>query len=360
MSFHNIPDIIKCIKFLLMKKDYLPNQQESKYDLIDSCTGETSNETKCLCHTSQNISLNSVIKKNLNKFYTHLNDSRLDDLLETDTSLLLTECLCFGKPNLLLPINNCEIDIIWEYIIVCLRILMYLNQSLQVEGVEMKTEKVQNNEKHHPNIIGVQDQDTVCSLIELVMSFGVLPNLLPGIGRPVKTSSYLQSLLPRTSTHPRKILTILKVLLALMKDNVLHTLILSRNGNDIFAALIQLRHCPLKVCDMPIISNCCCTNADSQLGCVNCSSICKHEKKWCENELCYLLERTYQPLIIKELLILQRCSVLNKKGNNKWFLRIIGFKLSKCMMQENGVKYVIEGILAGTGGAGRYGTASFF
>ena len=345
MANCKISEIIKCMKILLMKE---LNTNEELCENVNDCCDPSSADVKCSCHHSRNSNLDLVLKRNMSFFLLPMKNVEIKELIEKQgSSIFLTDCLCFGYKNELFQPISCSSDVIWEFVIICLKTLLSLTQCIQGAEDEECCKQKQNNDVHLPNIIGVQDQETICSLLELVMSFGIFPNLLPGVGRPIKSTNF-EIQLSKSKMHPRKLLLIIYVLVLMMKNKILHSLILSKSSNDIIASLIQLRYCPMKCCDVTVTSHCCCVRETSEFkGCINCSSICQHEKKWCEIELDYMLTRTYQPFIIKELLILQRCSLINKKSSNKWFLKIIGHKLSKCIMQENGVKYVIEGILAG-------------
>ena len=132
-------------------------------------------------------------------------------------------------------------------------------------------------------------------------------------------------------------------LLKILKNQALKGVILPIALNDLIASLIQLGYCPIyKIQDKSIY----CCNIKRSV-CISSGSLCLHEVEWCRSSLEDLLSRSYQPVIVKQRLILQRCTPRGARPKYIWIHRKVGEFLSKCLLKEDGVRSVIQGILDG-------------
>ncbi|XP_065651569.1 transport and Golgi organization protein 6 homolog isoform X2 [Hydra vulgaris] len=264
----------------------------------------------------------------LNKNVLSIMESRLEQIK-------LTPDLSFVKINEILKLCDCHEDskfdpllclkdLCYCFIITCLNTLVNLHDIIE-SG---------NMYKNETTIFGINDQKVIKDVCNLVIAFGVLPNLLDGVGLPVKSSHRLY-----TSKHPRKLFLVLKILFFILQNDFLMDIMLPILQSDLLASLIQLSYKPSK----NKFLNCpCLTN---RVICQCCSNICEHEKVWCQQKLFYYLNYLPQPIIIRELLVLQRSETGGKRPKYEWYKNAIGDLISQCLIRKNGVNAVLTAIL---------------
>ena len=112
-----------------------------------------------------------------------------------------------------------------------------------------------------------------------------------GIGKPLSNTLPTQ-LKPIKEENRIKLLVMLQSLLTLIKNKEFCSQVLPLCLGDVISGLIQLSYEPLKA-----------------VASGNCHPICKHERYWCKEQLKEFIRTSYQPIIIKELMVLQRCAV---------------------------------------------------
>lgn len=342
----------------------------------------------------------------------------------------------------------------WKFVKICLSLMLELRVLLQEvvsekSSMEKPPAKGSQNPKLNVDALSVSDQKVVLACIQFIISLGVYPNLLPGVGVPVDKRSGFSDLIRSENRlrSEKQLFECIEALLECTKHASLGSIILSRHLGDILTGLIQICHAPAsayKSDDKPTcaedstdVSNANRTSnppdtdnigpmslgqstdasaepissGQSELKIIeerdslSCSSSstsvrsmdsCNHRNDWktsriiiennetlistsekekCLLELERLVERVYQPLIVRELLMIQggtkpkkqqkntgfktegqKKAVLKEEDNvcseerPKWFTNVCGQLLSARLMKANGVQAVLRGILENTTG----------
>ena len=317
----------------------------------------------------------------------------------------------------------------WCYVKTCLELLKLLKESLielkregDGSGEESAHGKRGNDAPRLPaDSLSVGDQKTVLTALQFVVILGISPNLLPGVGIPLEKRSGFASVLNSQCTikSERRLFECVDTLVDCVAQPSLGSLVLSRHLGDILSGLIQICYAPVSAYSNAnndtysnISGSTCCvlldesqksveireavlpipnSNSSVQLhpydACkVSCKSveldgglfITSVEREKCICNLERILDRVYQPIVIRELLLLQgsrahaskqsvkdneRSSISgeNKKTRGrkqsvsslqtpKWMTNICGQLLSERLMKPNGVKAVLHGFLEGLAG----------
>ncbi|XP_047144902.2 transport and Golgi organization protein 6 homolog isoform X1 [Hydra vulgaris] len=264
----------------------------------------------------------------LNKSVLSIMESRLEQVKQTPD-------LSFVKVNEILKVCDCHEDskfdpllclkdLCYRFIVTCLNTLVNLHDIIKSDDMY----------KNETDILGINDQKVIKDICNLVIAFGILPNLLDGVGLPVKSNHRLY-----ISKHPRKLFLVLKIFIFILQNEFLMGILLPILRSDLLASLIQLSYKPSK----NKFLNCpCLTN---RVICQCCSDICEHEKVWCQQKLFYFLNCSPLPLIVRELLVLQRSETGGKRPKYEWYKNAIGDLISQCLMRKNGVNAVLTAIL---------------
>ncbi|XP_057691882.1 transport and Golgi organization protein 6 homolog isoform X2 [Corythoichthys intestinalis] len=202
-----------------------------------------------------------------------------------------------------------------------------------------------------PDVLSFTQQKTVGAALQFVVSLGLCPYLAPGVGMPLGCRSAFGAMVEKMVCGqksvgvPHKLLTTTTVLLQLAKLSSLATLLFSRHLGDVIAALSQLGYQPQK---------------SKISGTKHVQDLSEEERKNCREALQSLLMKVYQPVVIKELLILQggakqpapegSSSSSRSRTAPGWLRRLCGQLLSERLMQPNGVQAVVRAILEGGSG----------
>lgn len=344
----------------------------------------------------------------------------------------------------------------WKFVKICLSLMLELKKLLQelvseVSCKEKTTSKGPHNPKLNVDALSVSDQKVVLTCVQFIISLGVYPNLLPGVGIPVEKRSGFSSLIKGSEDglqNEKQLYECIGGLLECIKHASLGSVILSRHLGDILTGLIQICYAPASSYNESNGNQMCAKDSSdvnktirtihsqdndkiepvslglstdvsaeptscgqSELKTIEerdsltCSSSsisegsigpCNHknasktfevinedkenfisasEREKCLLELERLVERVYQPLIVRELLMIQSGTKPKKQPKNtgpstkgdkksvrkedknvtceerpKWFTNICGQLLSARLMKANGVQAVLRGILENTGG----------
>ncbi|XP_038126155.1 transport and Golgi organization protein 6 homolog [Cyprinodon tularosa] len=251
-------------------------------------------------------------------------------------------------------------DVTWIFVQECLLLLLTLTQHLTDELKRFKgappppAGKVRTPEMAPPlppDVLSVSQQKTVSSALQFVVSLGLCPYLSTGVGVPLGRRSafgaVVEELIQKEAPPPvgHRLLTTTRVLLQVAELATLATLVFSRHLGDVMAALCQLGYEPQREDDQPLGTD---------------------VRQWCKEALRSLLGKVYQPMVVKELLILQGgpkqsdpaegsigpgSSRASRGSAPAWLRRLCGQLLSERLMQPNGVQAVVRAILeGGTGG----------
>nr|XP_055030491.1 transport and Golgi organization protein 6 homolog isoform X3 [Misgurnus anguillicaudatus] len=207
-----------------------------------------------------------------------------------------------------------------------------------------------------PDVLSVVQQKTLATVLQFVVTLGLCPYLAPGVGVALGLRSAFGAEVEaavRRDVAPaveRRLLITTNVLLEVSKLSSLATPIFTRHLGDIMAALCQLAYRPHR------------PDGD---GTKNHKGLTVDERKSCKEALHNLLGKVYQPIVIKELLVLQggpkQASSVSKgvcAGGKAltqappWLRRLCGQLLSERLMQPHGVQAVVRAILESTGADG--------
>ncbi|XP_059120049.1 transport and Golgi organization protein 6 homolog [Peromyscus eremicus] len=198
-----------------------------------------------------------------------------------------------------------------------------------------------------PDTLSVSQQKTVQSVLQFVVTLGVCPYLMPGVGVPLRYRTEFGAVVQdvvrlEASPHAtRRLYTCCRVLLDLAQHASLGSLIFCRHFGDIAAGLCQLGFCPTK------------RKAPAPVEEV----LTEEERTLSRGALRDILDQVYQPLAVRELLILQggppqSCADVKTQLRCQapaWLRRLCGQLLSERLMRPNGVQAVVRGILEGAG-----------
>ena len=330
----------------------------------------------------------------------------------------------------------------WTYVETCLELLKLLKESLiklrkENEGrkVEPKAGKRGNEAPPLPvDSLGVGDQKTVLTAIQFVVILGICPNLFPGVGLPVERRSGFASLLNIHCNvkNERRLFECVDTLVECIAQSSLGSLVLSRHLGDVLSGLLQICYAPVSAylnynrtngSDSTDVSGICGARVSNTLASHSSAKtgmsvrnpnletvikgdssvelhpsdvyklaeshrnedyddhglfITSSEREKCVCNLQRILDRVYQPIVIRELLLLQGSPVgTDKQPNNdyrgttsvsgekrraeklsllppqtpQWMRSVCGQLLSERLMKPNGVKAVLHGVLEGSTGS---------
>ncbi|KAK3570445.1 hypothetical protein QTP86_019311 [Hemibagrus guttatus] len=245
-------------------------------------------------------------------------------------------------------------DSTWSYVQECLLLLLCLARHLTrlVEAFTRDSSPAVPNPHAPeaapplpPDVLSVAQQKTLGTVLQFLVTLGLCPYLVPGVGVSLALRSAfgvtVEAAVRRDVAPPceRRLLITTTVFLEVASLSSLATLVFTRHLGDLMAALCQLGYRPHR------------PEGD---GVENNKGLTVEERKTCKQELQGLLGRVYQPIAIKELLVLQ--------GGPKavpgsrlpqappWLRRLCGQLLSERLMQPQGVQAVVRAILEGSGG----------
>ena len=263
-------------------------------------------------------------------------------------------------------------------------------------------------------LLSVADEGVLQSLFQFVVSLGIYPYLLPGVDAWLKLRIPHSDFIAKETTLPRSwfLLKCCQVLTRCCDDPLIGASLLSRHFSDILAALLQLCYSPSgdnskthdvfsqetsnkrttspPTCLSPsdIGPSSCSSTTDSRQSSEDLNFLTVTQQEWCVATLKELLSRVYQPLVVKELLVLQGMPLqtpsaaaaipqpsssqmsgspqqtVRRSGGRvrspKWLQRACGELLSECLMRRNGVQHVLRGIFEATSGERLYAILSLF
>ncbi|XP_014248082.1 transport and Golgi organization protein 6 homolog [Cimex lectularius] len=199
----------------------------------------------------------------------------------------------------------------WVFVRVLLEKLLHLRSALQ--HADEKEQLISINQKKH-----------LSSSIEMAVTLGIVAHLPKGIGIPLKQRSSSQLTLFQDTTENEKISSLiltLSTLMELRKDSTMLTIITSQHLGDVLACLFSLL-LP-SVWSRPIVED---------------------QRVIFKSYLKEIVEKTFQPYLIKELMLLN--------GNKECPPRlshVIRCMMTERLMLEGGVIATIRAILDITG-----------
>ncbi|XP_059192150.1 transport and Golgi organization protein 6 homolog isoform X2 [Centropristis striata] len=255
-------------------------------------------------------------------------------------------------------------DAIWGFVQECLLLLLTLERHISAELELFKQTPTPSAAKQRtpemaprlpPDVLSVTQQKTLGTALQFVVSLGLCPYLAPGVGvsfgRRTAFGAMVETLVRGAAVAAvgRRLLITTNVLLQLAELSSLATLVFTRHLGDVMAALCQLGYQPRR----------------KESSSTEQEKLSAEERQTCKEALKCLLGKVYQPIVIKELLILQGgpkqpAAVGSSSGSGSraalgsaptWLRRLCGQLLSERLMQPGGVQAVVRAILeGGTGG----------
>lgn len=280
-------------------------------------------------------------------------------------------------------------DVYWEFASTGLCLLRTLDSTLKrLQENEDLCPPEPSRQPSHPvapppvapgNLLSVDDQKTVRSLVQFIVSLGLYRFLLPGVDTLIKVKMASAESVPKATSLSNNarawhLSTSCKVLLRSFESLPFGPGLMSQYLSDVLAALLQVCYGPLESEDPrqrsgvgeTSIGESRPTTASSQQHSDSWSyASAIKEREQSMEELKKLLNRVHQPLIVRELLALQSVSVGDRgaqkprgKGSGRgavtksssWLQRACGQLLSERLMQRNGVQHVLRGIFKATSG----------
>uniref|UniRef100_H9G717 Transport and golgi organization 6 homolog n=1 Tax=Anolis carolinensis TaxID=28377 RepID=H9G717_ANOCA len=205
-----------------------------------------------------------------------------------------------------------------------------------------------------PDTLSVAQEKTVRAALQFAVTLGLCPFLLPGVGLPLDRRTEFGAVIREVVSPGCLVNTMSKLyatctgLLEVAQHPLLGSLVLTRHLGDLLAGLCQLGFCP---------------GRRKREG-----GLTEEEQRSCREALGGLLDRVYQPLVVRELLILQGgsrqgCHSPGRESGHalapapSWLRRLCGQLLSERLLRPGGVQAVVRGILEGAG-AGAMGGSS--
>ncbi|XP_067905052.1 transport and Golgi organization protein 6 homolog isoform X1 [Heterodontus francisci] len=254
-------------------------------------------------------------------------------------------------------------DAVWSFVTEALVLLLCLKQAM-IELLAQFTPPKPNPKTPEcapalpPDTLSISQQKTVQSALQFIVTLGICPYLLPGVGTPLSRRSdfaaTVEKMVCRMASPSRmwRLHTVTLVLLDIAQHPSLESLILTRHLGDLLASLCQLGYSPNK-CQSSV------SEEGSQQNRETPKVLTDAEQQSCREALQNLLDRVYQPIVIKELLILQggtkqvACAGAGKVRTLShapaWLRHLCGQLLSERLMKPSGVQAVVRGIVEGAG-----------
>ncbi|XP_066541796.1 transport and Golgi organization protein 6 homolog [Hoplias malabaricus] len=251
-------------------------------------------------------------------------------------------------------------DITWSFVQECLLLLVCLSRHLTIlleafnNNPSCGASNIRTPEAAPPlppDVFSVAQQKTLSTVLQFLVTLGICPYLAPGVGVGLAQRSTfgvaVEASVRREVAPPcdRRLLITTTVLMEVSTLSSLATLLFTRHLGDLMAALCQLGYRPHR------------PEGDST---ESSKGLTVEERRNCKQTFQGLLGRVYQPIVIRELLVLQGGPKVAPGSGGKggktlnvappWLRRLCGQLLSERLMQPHGVQAVVRAILEGAGG----------
>ena len=261
-------------------------------------------------------------------------------------------------------------DAYFDFVRCCVHSLVNLRfelKQLAEKEKEVVGEESKETAKLAADALSIQQTKAVERVVEMVVALGVVPNLLPGVGPPLdRRSKHLQDVIKAVPGKSilekyRQLVYSVESLLELAKFKGFSTLISTRHISDIMGCLIQISHAPLMKPKTPEPEEESVGLISEKLEGIHVKEdafemtaelhqrLSKDQERF-KVELDKILEKTYQPLVVRSLLVLQSSCKASKAP--RWFVSRVGSLLSSRLCAEGGVMAVVRGVLDLGGGVG--------
>ena len=259
----------------------------------------------------------------------------------------------------------------WTYVLEGLSLLLCLKELL-IEAENQ--DQCQRGSAAPRALLSVSDNKVIRNLLQFIVTLGLYPYLLPGVGLPLslRSSSPDESVTKvegmRREGKAWHLYVVAKVLIEVTEEvESLRNIVSSTAFSDMLSTFVQIGFAPpekpaQKLSSSPPVAvrSSIHTPADItyQATPITTTEPCllPSDREWCMTALQRLLDQTHQPTVVRELLMLQgmpRTSnerVSKKVGSPAWLRRACGRLLSQRLMKKNGVLCVLQGILGAVSG----------
>ncbi|XP_045675012.1 transport and Golgi organization protein 6 homolog isoform X1 [Phyllostomus hastatus] len=252
-----------------------------------------------------------------------------------------------------------SVDVTWSFTAQALLLLLCLKETMLHLAASFNPRKADPRTPEaapalSPDTLSISQQKTVQSVLQFVVTLGVCPYLMPGVGVPLRCRTEFGAVvqdvvcLDAAPDATRRLYASCRVLLNVAQHAALGSLIFCRHFGDIAAGLCQLGFCPTK--RKPL-------NSEEEPTACFFQVITEEERAMSRKALRDVLDQVYQPLAVRELLFLQGGppqSSTDRKTPVRcqapaWLRRLCGQLLSERLMRPSGVQAVVRGILEGAG-----------
>jgi hypothetical protein len=150
-----------------------------------------------------------------------------------------------------------SVDITWSFTSQTLLLLLCLKETMIRLAADFHPGKPNPRTPEvapalSPDTLSISQQKTVQSVLQFVVTLGVCPYLVPGVGVPLRSRTEFGAVVhdvvwPDAAPHAtRRLYTSCMVLLNVARHASLGSLIFCRHFGDIAAGLCQLGFCPTK------------------------------------------------------------------------------------------------------------------
>lgn len=245
-----------------------------------------------------------------------------------------------------------SVDVTWSFTSQTLLLLLCLKETMIHLAADFNPGKPNPRTPEaapalSPDTLSISQQKTVQSALQFVVTLGVCPYLMPGVGVPLRYRTEFGAVvqdvvcLDAAPDATRRLYTSCRVLLNVAQHASLGSLIFCRHFGDVAAGLCQLGFCPTKRKSL---------KPEEEV-------LTEEERALSREALRDILDQVYQPLAVRELLILQggppqSCPDVKTQVRCRapaWLRRLCGQLLSERLMRPSGVQAVVRGILEGAG-----------
>lgn len=255
-------------------------------------------------------------------------------------------------------LQNAEnIDTIPHFTNVRKRLALCCIHILYVLDKEVKEDEIKVNSPAGA-LLGAHDRKLILTAIQFIVSFGVCANLEPGVGPPLAKRSAFGNMLAKEEANEDIdngfLFICIKAFCRLSTNKEFGQFFISKYLGDIFGSLMQLIFAQKelgKSYDIKVRGTVLRNSGEEETAGAGdlLVDFCNHKKDWCKRELKRLIDSLYQPLVIRELLMLQGFGKPKTQGSSivsvpKWLQRRCSLFLTNKLMQSNGLKNVLKAI----------------
>jgi len=259
-------------------------------------------------------------------------------------------------------------EVTWHFTSLCLSLLEALNNCLdELVKCSLTSNPAQPSKKQQypelpPNILSIQHQKDIQSMMQFVIMLGVCPYLLPGVGVPLgqrtkspdatATVKQLQKRVICNGERAWHLFKCCRVIVKCCDQPSLCSAVFPTHLIDIISSLLQISYGPYESCNdlhmdrsdseqftspADIIPNMVASDNVTHRPSIN-----EEQKELSGQCLEGLLAKIYPPIMVRQLLSIQGMA----RTCCAWAVKGCGRLLSQQLMKPHGVKVVIEAVFS--------------